>query len=86
MKYISLLLLIFCMATPDLMAQNIGINATGAIPHSSAMLDVSATDKGMLVPLMSSAQRTAIATPAKGLLVFDNDTGSFWFYNGTAWT
>lgn len=67
-------------------SQNIGINATGAIPHPSAMLDVSATTKGMLVPRMSTAQRTAIPSPAKGLLVFDNDVNSFWFFNGTAWT
>jgi hypothetical protein len=34
---------------------------------------------------MTTAQRTAIATPANGLLVFDNTTNSFWFYNGAAW-
>jgi hypothetical protein len=31
-------------------AQNVGINATGAAPDASAMLDVSATDRGLLVP------------------------------------
>src|ERR1700692_4405504 len=67
-------------------SQNTSINATGTAPHPSAMLDVSATNKGMLVPRMTSAQRIAIASPAKGLLVFDNDVSSFWFYNGTAWT
>ena len=35
---------------------------------------------------MTTVQRTAIASPAKGLLVFDNDISSFFFYNGTAWT
>ncbi|MEZ4962976.1 MAG: tail fiber domain-containing protein [Saprospiraceae bacterium] len=35
---------------------------------------------------MTTAQRTAIASPASGLLVFDNETGSFWFYNGSVWT
>lgn len=86
MKKTLFSLLIICMARPALLAQNIGINATGSTPHPSAMLDISATDKGMLVPRMTTLQRTAIASPAKGLLVFDNDTGSFWFYNGTAWT
>lgn len=66
-------------------SQNIGINATGATPHPSAMLDVSATDKGMLIPRMTSAQRTAISSPATGLLVYDTDNSSFWFYNGTVW-
>ena len=65
--------------------QSLSVNSTGAAPDASAQLDVSATDKGMLVPRMTSAQRTAIASPATGLLVFDTTTGGFWFYNGTSW-
>ncbi len=64
-------------------AQNVGIGTV--TPNPSAQLDVTSTSKGMLVPRMSSVQRTAIATPAKGLLIFDNDTNSFWFYNGATW-
>ncbi|WP_258540436.1 hypothetical protein [Parvicella tangerina] len=66
-------------------AQNVGINATGAIPDNSAMLDVQSTDKGMLIPRMTTAQRTAIGTPATGLEVYDTSTGTFWYYNGTVW-
>ncbi len=40
----------------------------------------------MLVPRLTTAQRTAVSSPATGLLVFDSTPGSFWFYNGTAWT
>ena len=65
----------------------VAINPTGADPHNSAMLDVSSTDKGVLVPRMSEAQRTAIALPAKGLLVYQNDgTEGFYYYDGSAWT
>lgn len=63
---------------------SVGIGTT--TPHSSAALDVQSTDKGMLVPRMTTAQRTAISNAATGLLVFDNTTGTFWFYNGTVWT
>ena len=77
--------MIIFLSSIKLAAQNIGINATGAAPDNSAMLDVSATNKGMLVPRMTTAQRTLIASPAKGLLVFDTDNNSFWFYNGTGW-
>lgn len=65
--------------------QSLSVNNTGAAADASAQLDVDATDKGMLVPRMTSAQRSAIASPAAGLLVFDTSTGSFWFYGGTAW-
>ena len=65
--------------------QNLSINSDGAAAHPSAMLDVSATDKGMLVPRMTSAQRSAIASPAQGLVVFDTNTAKFWYYNGLAW-
>lgn len=66
-------------------AQNIGINATGATPHASAILDVNATNKGFLMPRMTTVQRNAITTPAEGLKVYDTDTKTFWFYNGTGW-
>ncbi|MGV1013322.1 MAG: hypothetical protein ACOYBS_12865, partial [Flavobacterium sp.] len=35
---------------------------------------------------MTTAERTAIATPATGLQVYDTTTNSYWYYNGTAWT
>ncbi|MCA6364985.1 MAG: hypothetical protein IM638_18285 [Bacteroidetes bacterium] len=75
--------IVFCSVLP---AQNVGINATGATPDASAMLDVVSTTRGLLIPRMTSAQRTAIATPATGLYVYDTTTNSFWFYNGTIWT
>ena len=64
-------------------AQNVGIGTSN--PNSSAALDVSSSDKGMLVPRMSSASRTAITSPATGLTVFDTSTKSFWFFNGYSW-
>jgi hypothetical protein len=71
------------------MAQNVGINATGAAPNASAGLDVDFTNRGFLAPRMTAAQRAAIATPATGLLVYQTDAGTqgpgFYFYNGTAW-
>ncbi len=66
-------------------AQNIGINATGAAPAATAMLDISSTTSGLLVPRMTTAQRTAITSPALGLLVYDTTLGGFWYYDGTTW-
>jgi hypothetical protein len=45
-----------------------------------------ATDKGVLVPRMTAAQRTAIATPATGLLVYQADGAmGFYYFDGIAW-
>ena len=54
-------------------------------PNASAKLEIAATDKGLLLPRMTSAQRTAIASPANGLLVYQTDgvTG-FYVNTGTA--
>lgn len=79
------IILLFLIVPTLLIGQSIGINNTGTSPDPSSMLDVSSSDKGILVPRMSTASRTAISSPATSLLVFDTTTDSFWFYNGTAW-
>jgi hypothetical protein len=66
-------------------AQNVAINGTGAAPAASAMLDISSTTKGLLAPRMTTAQRTAIAAPATGLLVYDTTVGAFYYYDGAVW-
>jgi len=67
------------------LSAQVGINTDGSSPDSSAILDVKSTDKGMLVPRMTTAQRTTISNPATGLLVFDTDTESFWFRETGNW-
>jgi trimeric autotransporter adhesin len=67
-------------------AQSVAINTDGSTADATAILDIKSTGKGMLIPRMTTLQRTAITSPATGLLVFDTDTNAFWFYNGTAWT
>ncbi len=52
-------------------------------PHASSILDVRATDKGMLIPRLTTVQRQAIASPTNGLLVYDTDKNSFYYYDAT---
>lgn len=54
-------------------------------PDNTSMLEVQSNAKGFLLPRMSSAQRTSIASPATGLQVYDNNTNSLWYFNGTHW-
>lgn len=66
-------------------AQSVAINTDGSVADATAILDVKSTAKGMLIPRLTTAQRTGIATPATGLLVFDTGTNAFWYYNGAGW-
>src|SRR5437764_15380185 len=61
-------------------AQN-GIGIGTSTPDPSARLDVTATDRGRLVPRLTLAQRNAIVNPAKGLLVYQTDQDSGFYYN-----
>lgn len=57
------------------------------VPHASAQLEISSTDKGALLPRMTQVQRLAIATPAPGLLVYQTSTPEgFYYYTGVEWT
>ncbi len=62
-----------------------GIGTTS--PNASSLLDMESTAKGILIPRMTSTQRTAIVSPAQGLLVFQtNGAAGFYYYVGTGWT
>lgn len=63
----------------------ISINATGTSPDLSAMLDISSSTKGLLIPRMTSAQRDAIQTPARGLVIYNNTDNRIENWDGTAW-
>ncbi len=73
-------------------AQNVGIGT--AIPHQSARLDVTASNKGMLVPrvmLKNSIDISTIPGPAKSLLVFNlKDSADvkpgYYYWNDSVWT
>ena len=68
---IFLLVMLLPVFAIQLSAQSVSVNNNGSAPHASAMLDVSSTTKGILIPRMTTAQRTAIINPAAGLQVFE---------------
>ncbi len=50
---------------------NVGIGTIN--PDSSAALEIKSTEKGFLMPRMTSQQREAIVNPAPGLMIFNTD-------------
>lgn len=76
------LIFVMTLCTCTLTAQ-IGIGTT--TPDTSAQLDVYSTSKGFLLPRMNTIQRKNITKPAIGLMVFDTDKNSLYFFDGAKW-
>jgi hypothetical protein len=88
-KFIAVLLFALSVAAQA----QVGINTTGSDPAGSAMLDVSAANKGLLIPriaLTGTTDVTTIVSPAASLLVYNTATAGdvtpgFYYYDGAAW-
>ena len=86
-RVLVLALLVYWLQMLPVFSQ-IGINATGNNPHSSAMLDIAAdgaTKRGLLIPRMTTAERNSIASPAQSLLIYNTTTKCFEFYENGMW-
>ncbi len=72
----------------NFLAGNTMIGYTGAgavLPVASAALQVNSTTQGFLPPRMTTAQRTAISSPAEGLCVYDTDLHKLSCWDGSSW-
>jgi hypothetical protein len=64
--------------------KNVGIGTT--TPDASAVLDIQSSNKGLLIPRMSSEQMRTINSPAAGLMVYQTgEKAGFYFFNGKEW-
>ncbi|MDX1409167.1 MAG: hypothetical protein R3330_13565, partial [Saprospiraceae bacterium] len=83
MRHLTLLILALGFLTVASSQQGIAISDSGpVVPDASSVLDMQSTQRGVLLPRMTTAQRLAIPTPAPGLVVFDETSGSFWLFQG----
>jgi hypothetical protein len=78
---ISLLFVLFNFSTKA----QLGIKETNTPPNSKAMLDVESPNKGILIPRMNTAARDGIASPPDGLMIYNNQTKKFNYFDNTAW-
>ncbi|MFK5855085.1 MAG: FISUMP domain-containing protein [Bacteroidota bacterium] len=61
-------------------AQEVAMNEDGSNPAQSAILDISSTDKGFLMPRMTSDEIASIDSPANGLIVYSTTDEKFYAY------
>jgi len=78
-------------------AQNVAINTTGLVANTSAMLDISSTNSGLLIPrvaLTATNLAGPIAGPATSLMVYNTATASagitavapgYYYWDGAQW-
>ncbi len=80
----SFLLFTLFFILTSLSAQ-VAINSDNSAPDNSAMLDVSSTSAGFLLPRMTEVQMNAIVAPAEGLIIYNTDEHCFKFWDGIQW-
>ena len=82
MKKITLIALMLFTA---LGYAQVGINTN--TPDASSALEIESTTGGILIPRLTETQRDAITAPATGLMIYQtNQTTGFYFYDGAVWT
>lgn len=82
----KLLLILMLLISTSVISQGVGINTDGSSPNTSAILDVKSTSQGVLISRMLQSERDLISSPATGLVIYQTDnTSGFYYYNGTIW-
>lgn len=63
----------------------VAINISGTPADASAILDVSSTNAGLLIPRVTTVERDLINSPAQGLQIYNLSTNCFEFYEFGYW-
>lgn len=86
MTKLTFSLLLILLTIYSISKGQVAINSDGTQPDASAMLDVKSTNKGLLIPRLTTTQRTTLASTAvAGLMVYDTNLNKFFFFNGITW-
>ena len=83
-KSAAIISLILGITTANAQKDNVGIGTSK--PDHSALLDLSSQSKGLLIPRMSLEQRGSILSPANGLMIYQTDfLSGFYYFDGREW-
>ena len=66
-------------------AQWMLINQSGGTPDSTAVLELRDTTKGFLPPRLANTQMDSIQGPAEGLMVYNTDSSTYYYFDGSSW-
>lgn len=91
---VTAIILLLVLNTQLLLSQNVSINTDGSPPDSSAILDISADNKGILIPRVSLSgtdDTTTIISPQISLFVYNTATTvtvtpGYYHWDGNAWS
>nr|MCU0474463.1 hypothetical protein [Bacteroidales bacterium] len=76
---IMITMLVF--GSQEIFSQGVGISEVSITPEVTSILELRSSLRGFLAPRMTTLERDAIVTPAQGLLIYNTDTRSFWYYD-----
>ena len=82
---VKVIILCFIVSIGSNIEAQISINTNGNTADTSAILDVTSLNKGVLFPRMTTSQILNIKGPALGLIVMNTDSLKFYFFDRTAW-
>lgn len=80
-----LFIFFFLLLSENIILAQLGIKETNTAPNAKAMLDVESANKGILIPRMNTNIRDGIVSPPDGLLIYNNQTKKFNYFDNTAW-
>ena len=84
---LAVAIILLCGVGASAQDQSVGINTLNPDPNAVLHLVSPDGNQGLLIPQLTTAERTAMAPTAAaiGLIVFDIDLRQFFFWNDTGW-
>lgn len=80
----NLFVILFILNITAMFGQGqVGINTNN--PDPSAVLDISSSNQGLLIPRMTTTQLSAIVNPAVGLQIFNTTDNQIYMYSPAGW-
>lgn len=84
---VSALAMFLLISVTNGFSQNVGISNTTITPDPEAILELRSTDKGVLLPRLTTAQAATLASSLvatdDGMTVYDTDLKRYKYWNGT---